>query len=533
MFDLKSLPQKIVGFGQTLWNAEEKTLKWMLAVLVVVLACFNFIRDIDKPVNGFWDEAYYITAAERYEHNIAQYASHPPLGFMFMDVGQKLWPANKALDTRHMADVKKIGSKDVTPKYNYGPIRLPAGIFSVISALLVYLILLKICGESFEAFVFSLFFLFENAFIVHFRAAHLDAYQMTFTLGAVLVWLNMFGQKPKRPLLTYAIFGLLCGLSFMVKVNSLIMVVLVPIALMRDLWVGRSLSSVVEAAKRATISGCAFVATVVAVFVLHTVLNPVMPDPETEAGRRDLKYMGETYQGWLKGETDLSPTVLIEATKGYYDYMKNDFVGVTASEPNGSQPVMWPFMQRIISYRWDFDGKNTAYVQMIGNPLTWGIGGLCILGGVVLILRRRVLLKANPDGEDLNRLEPLWAMFMIFWVFHIYLGSQRVMYIYHYFIGLVLLYICAALIFRIIARKFAVIDRHRFTILCGLAVAVAGVFLFYAPLTYHQKLSYQACEWRNIPFKAVVCKGGPKAVIATKTPSGPLPKSQDPKASLN
>ncbi|MEI9902960.1 MAG: hypothetical protein WDN06_02495 [Asticcacaulis sp.] len=43
--------------------------------------------------------------------------------------------------------------------------------------------------------MFSLLFVFENAYIVHFRAAHLDSYQLTFVLGAVLVWLSTYGRS--------------------------------------------------------------------------------------------------------------------------------------------------------------------------------------------------------------------------------------------------------------------------------------------------------------------------------------------------
>ena len=40
--------------------------------------------------------------------------------------------------------------------YDFTPIRMPSALFAVISALLFYLIILRLNGEAFEAFVFSL-----------------------------------------------------------------------------------------------------------------------------------------------------------------------------------------------------------------------------------------------------------------------------------------------------------------------------------------------------------------------------------------
>jgi dolichyl-phosphate-mannose--protein O-mannosyl transferase len=89
---------------------------------------------------------------------------------------------------------------------------------------------------------------------------------------------------------------------------------------------------------------------------------------------------------------------------------------------------------------------------------------------------------------------------------HIYLGLQRVMYIYHYFIGLALTFMLAALTFRLLMRRLPWLDKHRFSILCALSLLIAGSFLFYAPLTYHQQMTRAACEARNIPVRLVVCQ---------------------------
>ena len=521
-----SLVQKTKDFANRLWNADDKTLRWVLGALVIILACFNFVRDIDNPIHAFWDESYYLTTTQRYEEGKAQYASHPPLGFMFMDAGVKagkLFGINKTIDTHALGDVKKIDSRIVPKGYDFTPIRMPSALFAVISALLFYLIILRLNGEAFEAFVFSLLFVFENAYIVHFRAAHLDSYQFTFTLGSILVWLYTFGREPKRPLLTYAAFGLLCGLSFMVKVNSLVMLVLGALSLGRALWMNPSRDNWLRQFWRGSSIAGAFLSVVVLVFTLHVVFNPNAPDTTTKAGARDNGAMGQVYKDYLAHKRGLSPAVVWDATVGYYKYMKYDFTGEVKTEPNGSQPVLWPLMAKAITYRWDFDGKKTAYTHMVGNPVNWGLGIVGIIGAAVLISRRRFDKSESQSAEDFDRLEALFAMFMIFWVFHIYLGIHRVMYIYHYFIGLALSYLLVAQCFKIAARQIPLINKHRFGILCGLSVVIACSYLFYAPLTYHQYLTKAECNLRNFPVTLVVCqpikKTKPAAPPATTTTS--------------
>jgi dolichyl-phosphate-mannose--protein O-mannosyl transferase len=506
---------KIKAFFNALWNADDKTLRWVLGVLVLALACFNYLRDVNNPNHAYWDESYYVTASERYVEHIAQYASHPPLAFMMQAIGIEATGVNKHIDTTGLAKVKKIDSRNTPDGYDFTGIRLPSALFGVAGVMLAYLIMLRLSNEAFEAFVFSLLFVFENAYLVHFRGGHLDSYQMTFTLGSVLVWLFTYGREPKHPLVTYGLFGLLCGLSFMCKVNSLVILMLGALSITRSVWMDRSLPNIRNNLARGAAVGGAFAAVVVAIFTLHVVLNPMAPDPKTDSGRKDLKYMSQTYQDWLHHKAPLTPAVVWDATAGYYNYMKHDFVDEIKTEANGSEPIEWPFMVRVISYRWDFDGHKTAYTQMIGNPVSWAFAVLAILGAVALIVTRRNRGDTGPDAEDYNRLEAVFAMYMVFWVVHIYLGTQRVMYIYHYFIGLALSFLLCPLVFKILARKWKPLDKHRFAVLCGMTIMIALSFLWISPLTFHQYLTREECEAKNVPITLVICQPIKKTPAST------------------
>ncbi len=515
----------IAAFADRLWNADDQTLRWVLGILIVALACFNFLRDLNNPNHAFWDESYYLTTTQRYVEGRAQYASHPPLGFMFMAAGVKTLGGDKELNTHSLGDLKKIDSRTLVAGYDFTGIRLPAALFSVVGALLFYLIMLRLSAESFDAFVFSLLYVFENAYIVHFRAAHLDAYQLTFTLAAILVWLNTFAREPKRPLLTYALFGLFSALSFMVKVNSLIMVGLGALSLVRAIWFDRSKENVQRQIWRGVSIAAAFAFVVALVFTLHVVFNPATPNPNAPAGQRDLRAMGQTYKDYLSHKRPLSPAVILDATRGYYDYMKHDFVYEIKTEANGSQAILWPFMNKTINYRWDFNGQKTSYVQMVGNPFNWGLGIVGIVAATVLILRRRAHKESALDRDDMDLLEPLFAMYMIFWWFHIWLGTQRVMYIYHYFIGLSMSFFLVALSFKIVARRVPFIAKHRFSILCATSLAIAGTYLFYSPLTYHYPLTKPECEARNVVATVIICQPVKKTKPAAPSASPASPAS--------
>src|SRR5262245_24746031 len=60
------------------------------ALLVAVRAAITFLVGLDQPAGAFWDESYYITAAQRYRDHTAQFASHPPLGLMLIAAGDAL-----------------------------------------------------------------------------------------------------------------------------------------------------------------------------------------------------------------------------------------------------------------------------------------------------------------------------------------------------------------------------------------------------------------------------------------------------------
>lgn len=501
---------------RVLWR--EPVLRWILGVAVLGLACFNFARDLNDPPYAFWDESYYVTALERYEGHIAQYASHPPLGFMLMKVGRDIVGDAKKADSRFLADIKKTDTRKIPPGYSFTGVRLMGGLFGAAGAVLFYLLCLNITREAFSAFIFSLLYIFENALIVHFRAGHLDPFQITFALAGMLIWIRGFNDPRYDTWKHAALFGALIGLSFMVKVNTLVLLVLPGLTSLRDLMRARwpMQEAIRHGAAKAVSMMTAFTAVVVSIFVLHTVLNPVAPDFDSDAFVKDKPYVSAHYKAWLQKREPLSPQVLYEATNGYFGYMEHDFTGIVKTEKNGSQPVLWPLMHKTINYRWDSSHGKTSYVQMVGNPYNWTLGGLALIAAAGLLALRVVRRPDWLKTREADLMAALFAMWVIFMGVHIYLGTQRVMYIYHYFAGLLLSFLLLPALYQVLKGRFAFVDAHKDMVLGAVCLGAAAGFMWISPLTYHQPISRQACEARNLPFRVIVCQPRPKP-SATET----------------
>lgn len=501
------------------WFSTTKGTTLGFGALILVLSSFNYLTGLDNPSHPFWDESYYLTSTQRYVEGTASFASHPPLGFMFMAAGEKLLGHNDAKDSHKLALVKKADKADVPVKHHYFGIRLPGALMAVISCMLFYAIAIYLLKDGFMAFIFSLLLVFENAFIIHFRAAQLDSFQITFVMAALLVWTRIFLRITKTPIRDYAVFGVLIGLSFMVKVNSSVVMALGAISLMRDLWEQRRALSpklfdlrkifAPLAFKFSAMMG-AFVAAVLLVFALNVALTPNLPDANSPAGKRDLKAMSPAYLAYLKHEAPLTPKVVWHSIHDYSTYMKYDFTGVIKTEPNDQTVLTWPWLTKTVSYRWDYDGKKTAYSLFVGNQFSWRLGFISLLAAAFIIAQRRLfnakwLKEEENSPRDFDVLEALMAMYLIFMAIHFYLGTQRVMYIYHYFIGLILSYLMAGVVFKIAAQRLSFFKKQKLNLLTALSIAIALSFSLYAPFSYHTPLTRDECEWRNWPSEIIKC----------------------------
>ncbi|MGH8027694.1 MAG: phospholipid carrier-dependent glycosyltransferase [Pseudoxanthomonas sp.] len=479
-------------------------------LLVALLAMLNFVVGIGQPGKPVWDESYYLTSTQRYEQGIAQFASHPPLGLMLIATGDALLRPNRGTAVRTLGWDKRVKGEELPAAFSLQGVRLASGVFAVVGAVAFFCLMLTLTQRTIAALAFSNLYVFENAFIVHFRAAHLDAFQLAFSVCALLcIAISVQRRQRGWPWLEFA-FGLFCGLATMVKLNAGVLMLLGAMLIAWRAGKGwriapqRRLLMTAARDSAAMAAGCAL--AIVAVFAAHVAAGPNPPDTRSPAGMQDVRFVSGDYRAYLDGGRPLSPAVVLAAARGYADFMAADFAGMARSDPNASPPLQWPLHRKTINYRWDSDGVRTGYVQLSGNLFSWSLALLSPVAALCLLLLqwRRPL----PGGWTPRRvlMAMLLLQYLAFMAVHAWLGTQRVMYLYHYFIGLLLAFCLIPLVLEESARRWRVLRANNTPLLASMTVLLLGSFVFYSPLTFHRPLTHAECERRNLFQQVVECR---------------------------
>jgi dolichyl-phosphate-mannose-protein mannosyltransferase len=482
----------------------------LAAVLVVALATMNFLVGISQPAHPIWDEKYYLTAAQRYEDGTAQFASHPPLGLMLITGGDLLLRPNREIETRSIGWNKEVTDELLPKHYSFAGMRLMSGLFAVIGAVLFFCIMLTLMRSVLPALLLSNLYVFENSFIVHFRAAHLDAFQLAFTLAALLCFIVSArrGQR-SSPSLEFGL-GSACGLAIMVKLNAALWMLLGPMLIVRRIGLAwrssPTLRLLLTGLRDGTVIASGCLLSIAVVWTLHVAVSRHPPPPGSPAGTKDEAFMSNSYRAYLHGERGLSPVVVLAAAQSYTRFMLADLEGLPKSDRNGSQPLRWPLHRGVINYRWDADGVHTAYAQLAGNLVGWVIADTALVAAIGLLMLQwwRPLPSSSPERRALMIM--LLLQYMVFMVAHVYLGTMRVMYLYHYFPALILAFLLVPLVFAEVGQRWHAARAWQEPALALLTALLLISFAFYSPLSFHRPLTHSQCEWRNVVQHVVDCR---------------------------
>jgi dolichyl-phosphate-mannose--protein O-mannosyl transferase len=98
------------------------------------------------------------------------------------------------------------------------------------------------------------------------------------------------------------------------------------------------------------------------------------------------------------------------------------------------------------------------------------------------------------------------AEYVAFMAMNALLGQYRVLYLYHYFIGLVLAFTLLPLIYREVSERWSGLKSWQTPVLAAFTVLQLGSFVFYSPLSSHQPLTHAQCERRNVVQHVVDCR---------------------------
>jgi dolichyl-phosphate-mannose--protein O-mannosyl transferase len=216
--------------------------------------------------------------------------------------------------------------------------------------------------------------------------------------------------------------------------------------------------------------------------------------------------MSHTYEAYLGGERELSPVVVLAAARDYTRFMLADLKGLPKNDPNGSRPIEWPLHRGTINYRWDSDGVHTAYVQLAGNLWGWLVAAAALVAAVGLLMLQRWRPCPSSDPERRALLTMLLLQYLVFITVHAYLGTVRVMYLYHYFLALLLAFCLVPLVLAEARARWHVLRaRQEWQLAIATALLLVS-FTFYAPLSFHRALTHTQCEWRNVVQHIVDCR---------------------------
>jgi len=469
--------------------------------IVLTVSYFTYFKNYDYPPSVFWDENYHIASAQKYLTGVMFMEAHPPLGKLFVALGEKILQPNKNIPAAELHKFTQTDYiKDFPAGYSFAGVRFFSALFAWLSALIFFFIFYFISKNPHTSLLFSSLYVFENALITHSRAAMLEGSHLFFILLAILFFVY-FVQKPSRKtLLNYFVLGILTGLAISVKATGAITAFLFPFLFALDYkYQGSTLISgtLLDISKKIIVKGLFFVAGSAAIFSLiwyiHFSLGKFAADGKFYKASEEYK---EIMASGLTSDPKYFPTML----KDNLAYMANYNKGVPKldickPDENGSYPLAWLVGDKSINYRWEKSGDGVRYMYLQVNPIIWFLGLAGIILSLILIIGR-VVFKNPVKNKNLFYLITAFATLYIIYM-AIMLRIERVMYLYHYFIPLLFSFILAFLVFNyIFEEKIAAKSKKLYLGLIILVVIIAGTYKFFSPLTYYQPLTTEQFKQR-------------------------------------
>jgi dolichyl-phosphate-mannose-protein mannosyltransferase len=481
-----------------------------------------------QPSSLFWDENYHIASAERYLQGKFFMEPHPGLGKMFIALGEKLLNPNANLDKSKLVgdnngdeipyiknvDVKfKVGyqpKEGETAQYSFYGVRFFPTIFAWLSSLVLFYLLFWLTRNQYLATVFTFFYIFDNAVVVHSRGAMLDSTQLFFMLSSlatfVYAWQNkIFSWQ------SYLTLGILVGLVISTKVNGLILAPIALCLLYKEIRITLAdKTNLISDYLTAWIGKFAMYCGVIFLLFCGTyyVHFSIAAEPIEK----------NNYSGYTSDSTKQALAEKKTGELGYFWPQMQDHInkfmvkfqeGVPKWDPtkgqseNGSLPFTWPVGVKPIRYSAHRSGSCStkpypqdcrfSYLYLLPNLVAWVGAFVGILLSLALIAGKLLFGLKIKDNNQFFFIS-LFSGFYIAYMFAIS-RIDRVMYLYHYLIPLIFATISAALITNyILAGRSRKIQIWTLSILFCL---VTAWFVYYAPFSYRLDISPADFETKN------------------------------------
>ena len=463
-------------------------------ILVFVLAYYNYFKgyaDIKQPI---WDEQYHIPAAEKYLEGVAFLDSHPPLGKMLLALGEYILKPNQNVDKSTFLDKNHLL---VFPEgFNYSGFRFLPAMCSVLSACLFLLIFYQISGHLVISFLFTLFYVFENSFIVHSRVATTDSIQVFLILSSILYFIYTFKQKGHIDIYKYVLLAIMVGFCATVKLTGLIGVLLfIPLFIRERYKIIISFKKhsqkikkklILDLTRKVILVIISLTLTVCAIFYLHISLGKKnLESQKYPLPERYVKLINENRQSSLIN----FPYTLSVNVNFMLNYNKNVTTRLKYDrEEPGSHPLTWLVGGKAPAYSYFKKKDKVVNLIPVGNPVFW-LG--CLLG---LFLTITLVFGKFIYGIKINNTFYFSLLTSILFLYLSYMAVMlkidRVMYLHHYYIPLFFTFILSFIIFNYLFEELlASKDRVVYSSLLLLILQSVICFYYFYPLTYRQEMS--------------------------------------------
>ena len=471
------------------------------AAIILAVSYFTYFKNYDYPPSVFWDENYHIASAQKYLTGVMFMEAHPPLGKLFVALGEKILQPNKNIPVAELHKFTQTDYiKDFPKDYSFAGVRFFSVLFAWLSALVFFYILYFISKNPHTSLIFSSLYIFENALITHSRAAMLEGSHLFFILLAILYFVYLVQKLSRKTLFNYFVLGILTGLAVSIKATGAITAFLFPFLFFLDYkHQGSTLMSkrVLDISKKLIVKGLFFAAGSSAIFSLiwyvHFSLGKFAADGKFYKASEEYK---EIMSKGLTSDPKYFPTMMKDNLAYMANYNKGvPKLDVCKPDENGRYPLVWLVGDKSINYRWEKSGDGVRYMYLQVNPITWFLGLTGIILSLILIIGR-VFFKTPVKNKNLFYFITTFAALYVIYM-AIMLRIERVMYLYHYFIPLIFSFILAFLVFNYIFEdKIAAKSKKLYISLIIMAVIIAGTYKFFSPLSYYQPLTTEQFEKR-------------------------------------
>lgn len=453
-------------------------------LILLFASFFVYFYRYGEPNKIYWDENYHIVSAEKYLKNSFFLECHPPLGKLILAGSEKLFGLNEKVDKSSFLSVDYI--KNVPDQYNFAGIRFLPTLFGVLCSLLIFILIFLISKNSLLSLLGGFLYIFDTAMLLHFRGAMLDSFQLFFVLLALifLAAITKISQYQKTYL--WILLGIFIGAAIATKLNAMFLLLIYPILLAHFFFFREKLHlSLSKFVLNISLSLFSLVILFMISMYCHFALTGNLVE------NRDYDISDKAKEIILTGKSDNIlhlPTLTLE----YIKYINNYNKAVPKYDPekideNGSLPLSWPFGIKPIRYRYDSNGTLTRYLYLVPNPIVWSAGLLGVLSSFAIIISNTISKIRKRKSSSIF----LITSFLLLYLGYMISVSQidRVMYLYHYFIPLVL-----SIILFIFSLWYAI--KNKFTIILFMIIfftfSLSMVFfLKYNKLSYHLPLK---CE---------------------------------------